>query len=221
MYGEFTMMVDHMIGRVLKALEEADMAEDTLVIFSSDNGPVWYEEDVARFDHDSSGGLRGMKADAWECGHRMPFIVRWPGKVKPGTVNDRLICFTDLMATFGELLGSELSIDAGPDSFSFYKTLIGKSEPDRPTLVIKSGSGAMTARQGPWKLITQLGSGGFSKPSRLKATQEGPAGQLYNLDDDLGELNNLYDQKPDVVARISAELKRIQKNGTSRLRKIQ
>ena len=221
MYGEFTMMVDHMIGRVLKALKEADMAEDTLVIFSSDNGPVWYEEDVERFDHDSSGGLRGMKADAWECGHRMPFIVRWPGKVKPGTVNDRLICFTDLLATFGELVGTELSEDAGPDSFSFYKTLLGQSEPDRPTLVIKSGSGAMTARQGPWKLITQLGSGGFSKPSRIKTTKGGPAGQLYNLDDDLGELNNLYDQKPDVVARISTELKRIQKNGTSRLPKTQ
>ena len=72
-----------------------------LSFFPSDNGPVWYENDVERFDHDSSGGLRGMKADAWECGHRMPFIVRWPGKVKPGTVNDRLICFTDLLATFG------------------------------------------------------------------------------------------------------------------------
>ncbi|MGB1707822.1 MAG: sulfatase family protein [Rubripirellula sp.] len=217
MYGEFTMMVDHMIGRVLNALKQADMADDTLVIFSSDNGPVWYENDVERFDHDSSGGLRGMKADAWECGHRMPFIVRWPGKVKPGTVNDRLICFTDLLATFGDLVGTNLSRDAGPDSISFYKTLLGQSEPDRPTLVIKSGSGAMTARQGPWKLITRLGSGGFSKPSRIKAVEGGPAGQLYNLDEDIGELNNLYQQKPDVVARLSAELQRIQSNRASRL----
>lgn len=217
MYGEFTMMVDHMIGRVLKALEHAGMSDDTLVIFSSDNGPVWYEEDVDRFNHDSSGGLRGMKADAWECGHRMPFIVRWPGKVESGTVNDRLICFTDLMATFCELIGAELPRDAGPDSFSFYKTLVGQSQPERPTLVIKSGSGAMTARQGPWKLITQLGSGGFSKPSRIKATKAGPAGQLYNLDDDIGELNNLYKQKPEVVARLSAELNRIKDDGASRL----
>ena len=216
MYGEFTMMVDHMIGRVLAALDEAKMADDTLVIFSSDNGPVWYENDVERFGHDSSGGLRGMKADAWECGHRMPFIVRWPGSVSAGTVSHRLICFTDLMATFGELVQTGLTQDAGPDSISFYKTLIGQSEPDRPTLVIKSGSGFMTARQGPWKLITQLGSGGFSKPSRITSDPKGPTGQLYNLDDDLGETNNLYDEKPGIVAKLSAELKRIQDSGSSR-----
>ena len=216
MYGEFTMMVDHMIGRVLSALEKANMADDTLVIFSSDNGPVWYEEDVARFGHDSSGGLRGMKADAWECGHRMPLIVRWPGTVPAGSVNTRLVCFTDFLATFSELVGVELSEGAGPDSISFYKTLMGQSEPDRPTLVMKSGNGSMTAREGPWKLITQLGSGGFSEPKRIKPTPGGPVGQLYNLDDDIGEIHNLYAQKPEVVARLSEELKRIEHSGSSR-----
>ena len=217
MYGEFTMMVDHMIGRVLSALEKANMADDTLIIFSSDNGPVWYEEDVARFGHDSSGGLRGMKADAWECGHRMPLIVRWPGTVPAGSVHKRLVCFTDFLATFAELVGVELSKGAGPDSISFYKTLMGQSEPDRPTLVIKCGNGAMTAREGPWKLITQLGSGGFSEPKRVKPTPGGPVGQLYNLDDDIGEIHNLYAQKPEVVARLSRELKRIERSGSSRL----
>ncbi len=216
MYGEFTMMVDHMIGRVLSALEEANMTDDTLVIFSSDNGPVWYEEDVARFGHDSSGGLRGMKADAWECGHRMPLIVRWPGTVPAGSVNKRLVCFTDFLATFGDLVGVELSEEAGPDSISFYKTLIGQSESARSTLVMKSGSGAMTARQGPWKLITQLGSGGFSEPKRIKPTPGGPVGQLYNLDEDIGEIHNLYAQKPEVVARLSEELKRVERSGSSR-----
>ena len=216
MYGEFTMMVDHMIGRVLSALDKANVADDTLVIFSSDNGPVWYEKDVARFGHVSSGGLRGMKADAWECGHRMPLIVRWPGAVPAGSVNKRLVCFTDFLATFGELVGVELSEEAGPDSISFYKTLIGQSEPDRSTLVMKSGSGAMTARQGSWKLITQLGSGGFSEPKRIKPTPGGPVGQLYNLDDDIGEIHNLYAQKPEVVARLSEELKRIERSGSSR-----
>ena len=196
MYGEFTMMVDHMIGRVLSALNKAEHGRRyTSSSFPLTTGPFGTKSDVERFEHDSSGGLRGMKADAWECGHRMPFIVRWPGNVTAGTVNERLICFTDLLATFGELVGKELSEDAGPDSISFYKTLTGQSEPDRPTLVIKSSSGAMTARQGPWKLITQLGSGGFSKPSRIKPTPGGPVGQLYNLDDDIGETNNLYDQK--------------------------
>jgi len=84
MYGDFAMMVDAMIGRVLAALDDAGMAENTLVIFTSDNGPVWYDKDVERFGHDSAGGLRGMKGDAWEAGHRMPLIVRWPGQVAPG-----------------------------------------------------------------------------------------------------------------------------------------
>ncbi len=81
MYGDFAVMVDTMIGRVLDALRDAEMAEDTLVLFTSDNGPVWFPADVARFGHDSAGGLRGMKGDAWECGHRVPFVVRWPGVV--------------------------------------------------------------------------------------------------------------------------------------------
>jgi arylsulfatase A-like enzyme len=216
MYGEFTMMVDHMVGRVLTALDEANMTDETLVIFSSDNGPVWYEHDVERFDHDSSGGLRGMKADAWECGHRMPFIARWPGTVTAGSVDHRIICFTDLMATFADLIGAELPEKAGPDSISFYKTLIGQTDASRPALVIQSGSGAMTVRQGSWKLITQLGSGGFSKPSRVKPGPGEPIGQLYNLKQDAGETRNLYNEEPGIVAKLSAELKRIQNSGGSR-----
>ena len=88
MYGDFVMMVDAQIGRVLAALRRANMQQNTLVIFTSDNGPVWYEADVARFQHDSAGGLRGMKADAWEAGHRMPFLVRWPGRVQPASHSD-------------------------------------------------------------------------------------------------------------------------------------
>ena len=216
MYGEFTMMVDHMVGRVLAALDDANMTDETLVIFSSDNGPVWYEHDVERFDHDSSGGLRGMKADAWECGHRMPFIARWPGTVTAGSVDHRIICFTDLMATFADLIGAELPEKAGPDSISFYKTLIGQTDASRPALVIQSGSGAMTVRQGSWKLITQLGSGGFSKPSRVKPGPGEPIGQLYNLKQDAGETRNLYNEEPGIVAKLSAELKRIQDSGGSR-----
>ena len=108
MYGDFTTMVDSMIGRVLKSLDETGLRKNTLVIFSSDNGPVWYEKDVAKFEHDSSGGLRGMKGDAWECGHRMPFVVRWPGSIKPASVSAGLICFTDLLATFAEITGGKV-----------------------------------------------------------------------------------------------------------------
>ena len=132
MYGDFVMMVDAQIGRVLAALEKADMTQDTLLIFTSDNGPVWYPADVARFGHDAVGGLRGMKADAWEGGHRMPFIVRWPGRVKAGTVSDQTICFTDLLATFADICGAKLPAGAGPDSFSFLPVLEGR-QPEGPT----------------------------------------------------------------------------------------
>jgi arylsulfatase A-like enzyme len=217
MYGDFVMMVDAQIGRVLAALEKAGMTQDTLLIFTSDNGPMWLSADVARLGHDAAGGLRGMKADAWEGGHRMPFIVRWPGRVKAGTVSDQTICFTDLLATFADICGTKLSAGAGPDSFSLLPVLEGrqpKGQPIRGPIVMQAGSSpAMMIRSGDWKLINQLGSGGFSKPSSIKPKPGDPAGQLYNLRNDLAETNNLYLKHPEIVARLEAEMQRI-KAGT-------
>jgi arylsulfatase A len=219
MYGDFVMMVDAQIGRVLAALEEAQLANDTLVIFTSDNGPVWYPADVARFGHDAAGGLRGMKADAWEGGHRMPFIVRWPGRVKGGTVTDQTICFTDLLATFADVCGVTLPAEAGRDGFSFLPVLEGRQPKDKPVrgpVVMQAGSSsAMMIRDGDWKLINQLGSGGFSKPSTIKPGPGDPAGQLYNLRNDLAETNNLYLQLPEIVARLTAEMEHVVKSGGS------
>ncbi len=219
MYGDFMVMVDAMIGRVLEALDAAGMAENTLLVFSSDNGPVWYDTDVERFGHDSSGGLRGMKGDAWETGHRMPFIVRWPGKVKPGSVSKQTICFTDMMATFAAASGAALSEAAGPDSFSILPVLQGKQpedEPIRGPVVIPSANGAYSIRSGPWKLIDRLGSGGFSKPARVAPAPGGPEGQLYNLEKDVGETENLYLQHPEIVQRLKKELARIRAAGRTR-----
>jgi arylsulfatase A len=213
MYGDFVMMVDAQIGRVLAALEKAGMTQDTLLVFASDNGPVWHPADVARFHHDAAGGLRGMKADAWEAGHRMPFIVRWPGRVKAGSVSDQTICFTDLLATFADICGAKLPAGAGPDSFSFLPVLQGQHPADQPirgSIVMQAGSSsAMMIRSGDWKLITQLGSGGFSQPKTIKPEPGEPAGQLYNLRADLAETNNLYLKHPEIVARLEAELQRI------------
>jgi arylsulfatase A-like enzyme len=215
MYGDFVMMVDAQIGRVLAALEQAGMTQDTLLVFASDNGPVWHFADVVRFGHDAVGGLRGMKADAWEGGHRMPFIVRWPGRVNPGTVTEQTICFTDLLATFAEVCGAKLPFEAGPDSFSFLPVLEGrqsKGQPVRGPIVMQAGSSsAMMIRSGDWKLINQLGSGGFSKPSSIKPGPGEPVGQLYNLRADLAETNNLYLKHPEMVARLEAEMQRIVK----------
>jgi len=220
MYGDFTVMVDAMIGRVLRSLDDVGLSDDTLVIFTSDNGPVWYEADVRRFAHDSSGGLRGMKADAWECGHRMPFIARWPGRVKPGSTTPEIICFTDLLATFAAIVGQPLPDKAGPDSFDFSRVMLGtqpKDQPVRDTLVLNAGNNTMVVRQGDWKLIAGLGSGGFSDPRRVKPVPGGPQGQLYDLSSDLAEENNLYQKHPEIVQRLTSELARVKKSEQSRV----
>lgn len=212
MYGDFLMMTDAMIGRVLQALDDAGMRDNTLVIFSSDNGPYWLEEDVARFGHDASGGLRGMKGDGWEGGHRVPFIVRWPGRVQPASTSDQMICFTDFMATFAALTSATLPDGAGPDSFSFLPVLLGEQPADKPvreTLAIASGQGVMTLRSGTWKYIRKLGSGGFTKPAIIEPGPGDPEGQLYNLADDPGEMNNRYLEEPERAKAMKAGLRAI------------
>ena len=204
-YGDFVMMVDDQIGRILDTLSAAAMTDDTLVLFASDNGPCWYDEDVTRFGHDSAGGLRGMKSDVWEAGHRMPFIVRWPGHVKPNSSSGQTICFTDLLATFAAILGKPLPDQASPDSFDLVPVLTGEQPEDQPIrgpVVMHAGSAPdmMMIRCRDWKLINQLGSGGFSKPKLIQPGPGDPEGQLYNLSDDLAETRNLYAERPEIVA---------------------
>jgi len=210
MYGDFAAMVDAMLGRVLDSLKKAGMEENTLVVFTSDNGPVWYEDDVERFGHDSSGGLRGMKADAWECGHRMPFIVKWPGAVARNSVSHQLLCFTDLMATFAAITNVKLSPDAGPDSVNLLPVWRGKRDATaRQQLLMSTSGGLWAVRRGPWKLITGLGSGGFSTPKRSKPGPGDPAGQLYHLKRDLGETRNLYLREPNMVAELTEQMRQM------------
>jgi arylsulfatase A-like enzyme len=210
MYSEFVSQVDETLGQVLEALERTGIEDNTLVIFTSDNGPVWYDTDVERLGHDSAGPLRGMKGDAWEAGHRVPFITRWPGQISPGSASDRLLCFTDLMATFAEIVGQELPSGAGEDSYSFLPSLLGREQVNRPEMVIKQD--ASVIRQGYWKLITHLGSGGFSTPRRLDPEPGGPKGQLYNLQRDLAETNNLWSEQPEVVQRLISALREYKSN---------
>ena len=221
MYGDFAMMVDAEIGRILAALDTADVAKDTLVIFTSDNGPVWYEADVQRLGHTSAGGLRGMKSDAWEGGHRMPFIVRWPGHVKAATVSEQTICFTDVLATLAEVCGAKIPDDAGPDSFSFLPVLRGTQPADKPIrapIVMQAGSAAsmMMIRSGDWKLINGLGSGGFSKPSSIKPAPGEPAVQLYNLRTDPSERTNFAAEHPEKVKELLAAIQANVERGRSR-----
>jgi len=215
MYGDFMMQVDRTVERVLEALDEAGMAEDTLVFFSSDNGPVWYETDVEKYGHSSTGPLRGMKADSWEGGHRVPFLARWPGKIPAGAVSGQLLCFTDLMATIAAILDAPMPAGEEVDSVSMAPALLGQDDgrPLRSSLLIKET--ATVIREGDWKLITHLGSGGFSKPRNVEPFEGGPRGQLYNLAEDIEETDNLWRKRPEIVERLTKMLDQYQPKAES------
>ena len=144
------------MDKLVKTLHELHLDNDTLVVFTSDNGPVWFEADAARFDHRSAYLLRGMKSDAYEGGHRMPFVARWPNVIPRGSVSDETICFTDMLATFAAVIGAELPANAGEDSYNVLPAMLGESYagPIREGLVVHS-----SIRQGDWKLIFGDGKG--------------------------------------------------------------
>lgn len=204
MYGDFTTQVDAVVGRVLEALDETQETDNTVLIFSSDNGPCWYPQDTARYGHQSAGPLRGMKIDLWEGGHRIPFIVRWPGKTPAGEVRDTLICFTDLLATVSELVGADVPEGAGEDSFSFLSALRDQDadQPIRENLVIEG----RVILQGPWKLVRGNPNGGLSRFAQPPPSR--PAGDplLFHLQRDLGETTDVSQEYPDVVRELEAAL---------------
>jgi arylsulfatase A-like enzyme len=218
MYGQWVAQLDDAVGQVLTAVDGGGLAENTLVFFTSDNGPVWYPDDVAKFGHSATGIFRGMKGDAWEGGHRMPFVARWPGRIAPGSTSPQAICFTDMLATFAALVGATLPVDAGEDSYSILPLLLQEKQTAfaREATIIGGSKGSLTVRQGDWKLIPFLGSGGFSKPAKIKPRPGEPVGQLYNLADDPGEKKNLYAEKPGIVERLTALCEKYKMEGRCR-----
>lgn len=210
-YADFVMETDWAVGEVLAALERAGVAERTLVIFTSDNGcsPQADTDRLETLGHFASAQFRGYKSDIWEGGHRVPFLVRWPGTVNPGRASDSLLCLTDLMATCAELLGEKLPADAGEDSVSFLPELLGTGRTERRSAVHHSIEGKFALRDGPWKLALCSGSGGWTK-----GETEGPV-QLYHLGEDEAEQRNLAVTRPEVVARLAKELARIVSEGRS------
>ncbi len=220
-YGDFVTQVDATLGRLLAVLDQRELTENTLVIFTSDNGAHWLPSDIDEWHHRANAHWRGQKSDAWEGGHRVPCIVRWPGVVTPGSQSDQLVCLTDCLATVAEIVGQPLAAGAGEDSYSFLSVLTG-SEPAGPlreAIVHQSGDGTLAVREGPWKLITKLGSHGFSAPKNIEPKADGPQGQLYNLGDDPAERDNRWLAEPAVVERLAALLTRYQSQGYSRPQK--
>jgi len=204
-YGDFVAQVDAAIGRIMKTLEETRLDSNTLLFFTSDNGPVWYEQDVKRYDHKSTHFLKGMKGDGWEGGHRMPFIARWPGKIAPNSISHENICFTDMLATFAALMGDELPKNAEEDSFNILPALVGQEfkKPIREAIVIENRA----IIQGDWKLIFGRGRGGLNRRYTKEQIKDfelkGQKGELYNLKEDPSEQKNLYNERPEIVRHLS------------------
>ena len=199
-YADFVMETDAVVGRIVDTIKKSGEANNTLVLFTSDNGCAPYVG-VAEMEakgHFPSGPLRGYKSDVWEGGHRVPFIVHWPDLVEPGQVCRQLVHQADLLATCAEIVGVKLPQNAGEDSVSFLSLLEGGDEDVREMAVSQSSRGLLAIRKGPWKLIFGPGSGGWGK-----GRDEHPA-QLYHLGNDLAESENLYADEPDVVADLTA-----------------
>ena len=216
-YGDFVLEMDWSVGQILDALARSKLADDTLVIFTSDNGayatPLRLEE---QFGHRPNGPWRGQKSDAWDGGHHVPLVARWPGHVAAGATCERTVSLVDLFATCAEVAGATTPRDAGEDSFSLVPLLYGDTDaPPRPAVVMHSNDGYFAIKQGPWKLVLARGSGGWTLPEG-KAPPDAPPAQLYDTVHDPGEAVNLYEKRPEIVAELKGVLESLQKAGRSR-----
>jgi len=230
-YGDFVMQTDDLVGKILAALKRTSIAENTLVIFTSDNGPEVTGEvkpgvydRLKQFGHASMGPLRGVKRDSWEGGHRVPFIARWPGKIAAGSRSDQIVCHVDLMATLAHLVDCPLPEDAGGDSMSFLDTLLAKqpSKPIRETLITHSAQGNFAIRQRDWVLILaptgddnrKQGEPDWFQNERGYRPHKSP-GELYHLGKDPTQKENLYESEPARVREMARMLETCVNEGRS------
>jgi arylsulfatase A-like enzyme len=212
------METDWAIGEIKKALKDNGVEENTLLIVTSDNGcsPSADFDDLKSKGHNPSYVFRGNKADIYDGGHHIPFLVQWPAVVKAGTKCDQYTCLTDFMATAAELNGYKLPDTAGEDSVSILPALKGETDkPLREAIVHHSITGAFSIRQANWKLELCPGSAGWSDPRPGKEESDAPRIQLYDLGDDIGEQNNVQAQHPDIVEKLTKLLEKYVADGRS------
>jgi len=215
-YADFVQQVDHHMGELIAAVKSAGVDESTMIIFTSDNGcsPEGNFEVLGKKGHDPSGGYRGHKADIYEGGHRVPLIVRWPGKVVAGVKKQDLACLTDIYSTLEEITGQQRKALGGEDGYSLWPTLSGKGKTARKSLISHSIGGSFAIREGDWKLCLCRGSGGWSAPRENVAKQQGlPEMQLFNLKADPAESKNLVKDQPEKVKELLALLDQQVKSG--------
>ncbi len=221
-YCDFVMETDFVVGRVMEALEKNGISENTLVFLTSDNGCSYFPAKAGKLEkeygHRVSAQFRGAKSDIWEGGHRVPFIAKWPGKIEAGSKNNQLICLTNLMATCANLTSMDVPANEGVDSYSILPLLKDKKVESPYTAVIHhSIHGKFSIRKGKWKLELCPGSGGWSAPGDKNAREKGmPEVQLYDLEKDIKEKNNVYKQYPEVVKLLTAELVEIVEKGRTK-----
>ena len=218
-YGDFVMQTDAGVGEILTALDKHGLTDNTLVVMTSDNGcsPAANTAELEGKGHYPSGHFRGYKADIFDGGHRIPFVARWPAKIKAGAASDQLICLTDLMATCAEIVGAKLPDNAGEDSVSILPVLLGQaSKPVREAVVHHSINGSFAIRQGQWKLELCPDSGGWSppKPGSAEAKRLPPV-QLYDMSRDAAERSNVGKEHPEIVARLVKLLEKYVADGRS------
>lgn len=219
-HADFVMQTDHTVGQILEAIDAAGLHENTLVVFTSDNGtsgPTSNIETLKEMGHYPSWILRGSKADIWDGGHHVPFIVRWPGITDPGSQSGELVCHTDFMPSIADIVDYTLPVDAAVDGVSFRPALSGKGvKKNRSEVVHHSISGQFAIRTKQWKLVLCPGSGGWSAPRDKEAREQGlPGIQLYNMETDMKEQNNLQAAHPEIVAELTETLEAFVENGRS------
>ena len=212
--ADFVMETDWSAGQIIKAVDDAGIADNTLIIFTADNGHSHYTgwPDLIKAGHMPSGPYRGHKGDVWEGGHRVPLILRWPKHIVAGSSSKQMVSLTDLFATCAEITGADLPKDGAEDSISFLPAALGKkNDQPRTSLVNHSNHGEFAWRDGPWKLVFKESAPKYAQ-SRGKPTIV----ELYNLDDDIAESNNLSDKRPDIVKQMTTQLTEVIARGASR-----
>lgn len=207
-YGDFVMEIDYEVGRIVKKLKDLNISENTIIVFASDNGPVWFKRDVERYHHSSTYIYRGMKADYWEGGHRVPLIFDWPGKINHGIINNQLVSYTDMFSTFADIAGAKLDPNVTRDSYELTSLLLNKGTSGRNVMLEQN----KTIREGNWKLIYGSGMGDlhgnygdedYKKFQKIKF-------ELYNLEKDPSETTSLYNKFPKKVDSLKALMKQLE-----------
>ena len=217
-YGDFILTIDNVVKIINDHLNQLGIAENTMVIFTADNGGYWPEEEIILQQHNSNYGRRGQKGDIWDGGHHVPLVINWPAKIPEPQQYNHLVSLTDLFATFADLTGQKMDNESGEDSFSFFHVLDGDlSKPVRNSMIHHTSRRFFAIREGEWKYIDMLGSGGFTHPSFIDIEPGMPQGQLYNIKADPLESNNLYFEHPEIVADLKYLIEEIKEAGYSRV----